>query len=298
IDWIPKKPLTAHASREKRRGAPAPRATVVPRRSGADTHTIAATSAGSAHAASDHFQPPSQRSSGTAAPAASTEPSTSAIENAPVRSPESAWKRVRMKTGSSACASAIATPIASPATNSEPVLPSARRPVPAAVSSAQATSACSIGTRAATRGATGAKAPMNRTGSVVSIPAAAPDSPRSARMSATSGGRPASTERGLSASRTTAVTTAAPARSPRLNPRATVVCQALGGGGASPGGVGAALGGEKQHAGGAPDRNRIAQRCACRVGDEPSQPGQRGGAGRADGESGAGEPPYRGARPR
>ena len=45
--------------------------------------------------------------------------------------------------------------------------------MPAAVSSAQPTSARSIGTRAASRGATGANAPMQRTGSVVSTPAAA-----------------------------------------------------------------------------------------------------------------------------
>ena len=104
--------------------------------------------------------------------------------------PSPAWKRVRISTGSSAWAIAIATPIASPAANSDAVVPSPRSPVPAAVSSAQATSARSIGTRAAIRGAIGANAPMHRTGSVVSTPAAAAERPRSARMSATSGVQP------------------------------------------------------------------------------------------------------------
>ena len=72
--------LTFHASRFRHSpGAGGPE-TVVPGRRAAGSHTTAATSAGSAHAASDASHEPSASSSGTASAAASAAPSVSDIE--------------------------------------------------------------------------------------------------------------------------------------------------------------------------------------------------------------------------
>jgi hypothetical protein len=116
----------------------------------------------------------------------------------------SGWRR-RIRTGSTAWASATASPASAQPANSGAQPPAPRRPAATAVNSAQPTSRRSIDTRRVSRGASGAKAPKPSTGSVVSSPAAKPDSPRSARTSVSSGGRLATSVRRLSASSTIAV---------------------------------------------------------------------------------------------
>ena len=175
-------------------------------------HTTAAITAGTAHTASAGSHPPSASASGTADPAASVAPSVKAIENVPVSAPDCDGYLARISIGSSACAAAIDTPAMSAPTTSAAVVPMPRSAAPAAVPSASATSSRSIGNRRASRGASGANAPMQRTGSVVISPAAVADSPRSARTSDTSGGKLASTVRRLIASRTKERNVAAPAR--------------------------------------------------------------------------------------
>ena len=181
----------------------------MPVRSAAGSHTSAASAAGSAHAASDASHEPSASSSGTASAAASVAPSPSDIEYAPVSRPVmSGWRR-RMKTGSTAWASATANPASAQPRYSGAAPPRPRMPAAIAVSSAQPTSTRSIETRRVSRGASGAKAPKASTGSVVSSPAANPDRPRSARMWVSSGGRLATSVRRFSASSTIAVITPA-----------------------------------------------------------------------------------------
>ena len=86
------------------------------------------------------------------------------------------------------------------------VVPMPRSAAATAVTSAQPTSIASSGRRWASRRAGGASRPKHRTG-VVSSPATA-DSPRSARMSGSSGGRLAITVRRLRPSQTIASSTA------------------------------------------------------------------------------------------
>ena len=197
--------LTFHASRLRHSPGGAGPETVVPGRNAAGSQTRAATSAGNAQTASDASHEPSACSSGTASPAASAAPSVRDIEYAPVSRPViSGWRR-RISTGSTAWAIATASPDSAQPANSGAHPPAPRSAAAAAVSSAQASSTRSIETRRVSRGASGAKAPNASTGSVVSSPAASPESPRSACTWFSSGGRLATSVRRLSASSTIAV---------------------------------------------------------------------------------------------
>ena len=93
-------------------------------------------------------------------------------------------------------------------TKSAATVPMPRSAAATAVTSAQPTSIASSGRRWASRRAGGASRPKHRTGSVVSSPASVADSPRSSRMSGSSGGRLAITVRRLRPRQTIASSTA------------------------------------------------------------------------------------------
>src|ERR671921_1624163 len=95
---------------------------------------------------------------------------------------------------------------------------SSRSAMPAASTSSDAATASSRPTRRAMRGASGAKAPKQSTGSVVSSPAIAGDRPVSARRSPSSGATATTAGRWFSATATTAATNSSAAQRERVVP--------------------------------------------------------------------------------
>ena len=189
IDCRPISSAIDHATRLRHSGWPTVASTGSRARSASGTHTANPISAGSAQIASAGSHPPSASSNGIAVNVAIVAPATSAVLNSPVRMPAPWSVFARTHAGVTTCVSAIAAPASSVPRYSGAIPPRPRAAVPSAVHSSASAMIRSTGNRRAIRGPSGARMPRHSNGPVVSSPAAAADSPSSARMSANSGGR-------------------------------------------------------------------------------------------------------------
>src|SRR4051812_32495944 len=208
IDCRPMRPAIDHATGSRHSGAPTGAGTGSCARTASGSQTAAATTPTSPQIASAGSQPPKASANGIAVKVAIVAPATSEVENAPVSTPTPSVAFARTHAGVTTWVSAIAAPASSVPRYSAGAPPIPRAAVPAAVTRQAASSTRSTGYRRAIRGPSGARMPRHSSGPVVSRPAAAALRCRSARTSASSGGRLPNSGRRLSPVRTTGTASA------------------------------------------------------------------------------------------
>src|SRR5580765_3558641 len=154
------------------------------------SHATRPRAATTPHSPSDSGQEPSASATGTVTAEATPAPPIMANIVSPVARPVRwGWKNPLTSPGIRVPASAIPTPATRvPRKSGQVRSPSPRSRLPTTTSATAAATTRPAPNRCPTRAATGANRPMHNTGTVVSTPISAPDSPRSVRSAGSSGG--------------------------------------------------------------------------------------------------------------